>query len=69
MAPSMLREYDLYINAQKPTLGLYVHAGAGLPDVDDPEKWVFDNTMPESELPTDVVQGIEAHGHAFRELG
>jgi hypothetical protein len=65
----MLREYDLYINPQKPTLGLYVRTGAGLPDLADPERWVFDSTIAESELPTDLVQSIEAHGHAFRELG
>lgn len=69
MPPSMLREYDLYINPQRPALGLYVRTGAGLPDLADPEQWVFDNTMAESELPADLVQSIEAHGHAFRELG
>ena len=26
-----MQEYDLYINPQKPTVGLYVRKGAGLP--------------------------------------
>jgi hypothetical protein len=68
MAPSMLQEYELYINPQKPTLGLYVRTGAGLPDLVDPKQWVFDNTMTAWQLPTDLVQSIEADGHAFREL-
>ena len=64
-----MQEYDLYVNPQKPTLGLYVLAGAGLPDLADREQWVFDGTWAEGELPKDVVQSIEAKGHAFRELG
>ena len=31
-----MQEYDLYINPQKPAVGLYVHKGAGLPDLADP---------------------------------
>ena len=34
-------EYDLYINPQKPSVGLYVRKGAGLPDLADPKEWVF----------------------------
>ena len=63
-----MQEYDLYINPQKPTLGLYVRTGAGLPDLANPEQWVFDGTMDQLELPADLVRSIEAHGHAFREL-
>jgi len=33
-----MQEYDLYINPQKASVGLYVHKGAGLPDLADPEK-------------------------------
>lgn len=68
MVPSM-QEYDLYINPRKPTLGLYVRTGVGLPDLADPEQWVFDGTMAEDELSTDLVKNIEADGHAFREMG
>ena len=63
-----MQEYDLYINPQKPTLGLYVRKGAGLPDLADPGEWVFDGTAAQVELPTDLVRSIEARGHAFREM-
>jgi hypothetical protein len=63
-----MREYDLYINSQKPALGLYVRSGAGLPDLADPKEWVFDGTAAEIELPPDLVQSIETRGHAFRDM-
>lgn len=63
-----MQEFDLYINPRKPTLGLYVPTGAGLPDLADPKQWVFDSTLAEDELSADLVQSIKADGHAFREL-
>lgn len=63
-----MQEYDLYINPQKPTLGLYVRSGAGLPDLADSEQWIFDGTFLPNELSADLVKNIEAHGHAFQEL-
>ncbi|HAP12498.1 MAG TPA: hypothetical protein DCR50_16850, partial [Afipia sp.] len=30
---AVMQEYDLYINAKKPAIGLYVRKGAGLPDL------------------------------------
>ncbi len=39
-----MQEYDLYINAKKPAIGLYVRKGAGLPDLADKSDWVFDGT-------------------------
>lgn len=63
-----MQEYDLYINPQRPTLGLYVKAGAGLPDLADSGQWVFESTLAGSELSHDLVQRINAHGHAFEEL-
>jgi hypothetical protein len=63
-----MQEYDLYINPQKPTLGLYVRKGAGLPDLADPGEWVFDGTAAQIELPTDLVRSIETRGHAFRDM-
>jgi hypothetical protein len=66
-APSM-QEYDLYINPQKPTLGLYVRTGAGLPDLTDPGQWVFDSTLAGNELSSELVQRINADGHAFEQL-
>lgn len=30
-----MQEYDLYLNPQKSSVGLYVHKGAGLPDLVD----------------------------------
>jgi hypothetical protein len=61
-------EYDLYIDAQKPSVGLYVRKGAGLPDLADPKEWVFDGTVARGELPPDLVNKIEANGHAFRDM-
>lgn len=63
-----MQEYDLYINSQKPTLGLYVRAGSGLPDLADPERWLFESTLAGNELSSELVQRINAHGHAFQEL-
>jgi hypothetical protein len=63
-----MQEYDLYINPQKPTLGLYVRTGAGLPDLADPKQWVFDSTLAGNELSSELVQRINADGHAFQEL-
>ena len=63
-----MQEYDLYINSQKPAVGLYVRSGAGLPDLADAKNWVFDGTAAEVELPPDLVQSIETRGHAFRDM-
>lgn len=61
-------EYDLYINAKKPEIGLYVRKGASLPDLADKEDWVFDGTAAQDLLPPDVVEGVKAAGHAFRDM-
>jgi hypothetical protein len=63
-----MQEYDLYISSQKPSLGLYVRTGAGLSDFADPRQWVFESTLAGNELSTELVQRINAHGHAFQEL-
>src|SRR5262245_57359566 len=36
-----MKEYDLYLNAKKPRIGLYVRKGASLTDFADPKDWVF----------------------------
>ncbi len=64
-----MTEYDLYINVKKPAIGIYVRSGAGLPDFAHPDEWVFDGTAPQDVLPPKVIAGVEANGHAFRELG
>lgn len=64
-----MQEYDLYVNPQKPTLGLYVRIGAGLPDLADSGQWIFESTLAGSELSLDLVKRINADGHAFEELG
>ena len=61
-------DYDLYINPQKPSVGLYVRKGAALPDLANPKEWVFDGTAAQGELPPDLVKKIEANGHAFRDM-
>ena len=60
--------YDVYINSQKPAIGLYVRSGAGLPDLADPKEWVFDGSADALDLPPDLVQSIETRGHAFRNM-
>lgn len=63
-----MEEYDLYINAKKPAIGLYVRGGAGLPDLADKDDWVFDGTVAQDLLPPGVVEGLKADGHAFRDM-
>jgi hypothetical protein len=63
-----MREYDLYINAKKPAIGLYVRKGASFPHLRDAKDWVFDGTAAEDLLPPSVVEGVEAAGHAFRDM-
>jgi hypothetical protein len=63
-----MQQYDLYINPQKPSIGLYVRKGAGLPDLADPREWVFDGTAAPGELPPELMNKIEANGHAFRDM-
>jgi hypothetical protein len=63
-----MEEYDLYINAKKPAVGLYVRKGASLPDLADKNDWVFDGTAAQDLLPSSVVQGVKADGHAFRDM-
>ena len=62
-------EYDLYINGQKPDLGIYVKKDAGLPDFANPDEWVFGGTTAEDFIPRDVVASVAACGHAFRDVG
>lgn len=45
----MQQEFDFYINLKKPTLGLYVRTGAGLPDLVDTSDWQFDGHVWQSE--------------------
>jgi hypothetical protein len=63
-----MQEYDLYLNPQKPAVGLYVHKGASLPDLADPKEWIFDGTAAQAELPADLVKRIDTNGHAFRNM-
>lgn len=63
-----MEEYDLYINAKKPAIGLYVRKGAGLPDLADKNDWVFDGTAARDLLPPSVLEGVAASGHAFRDM-
>ncbi len=63
-----MQEYDLYINVKKPAIGLYVGKGAGLPDLADKADWVFDGTSAQDLLPPNVIEGVAAFGHAFRDM-
>jgi hypothetical protein len=68
MQGAPMENYDLYLNPAKPSIGLYVRAGAGLPDIADGKDWIFDGTVEKDSLPSDVVKAIEANGHAFRDM-
>ncbi|KSV66779.1 hypothetical protein N182_34745 [Sinorhizobium sp. GL2] len=61
-------DYDLYLNPQKTSIGLYVRAGTGLPDIADTKDWIFDGTVEKDALPSPVVAAVEANGHAFRDM-
>jgi len=63
-----MEEYDLYLNRKKPSIGLYVRKGANLPDLADKEDWIFDGSAAQDLLPPDVVKGVKANGHAFRNM-
>lgn len=63
-----MKNYDLYLNPNKPRIGLYVRAGAGLPDIADAKDWIFGGTVEMDALPSDMVKAIEANGHAFRDM-
>lgn len=63
-----MEQYDLYLNAKKPAIGLYVRKGAGLPDLADKADWVFGGTSAKTLLPPGVVEGVSAFGHAFRDM-
>ena len=64
-----MQAYDLYLNPKRPTLGLYVKAGAALPGLADKADWQREGTVDASELPPGVAAGVDANGHAFQELG
>jgi hypothetical protein len=63
-----MQQYDLYLDPKKPSVGLYVRKGAGLPDLADSKQWVFDGTAAQVELPAELVKKIETNGHAFRDM-
>lgn len=63
-----MEEYDLYLNAKKSAIGLYVRKGAGLPDLADKTDWLLDGTVARDLLPPSVLEGIAASGHAFRDM-
>ncbi|SPA32292.1 hypothetical protein [Cupriavidus taiwanensis] len=64
-----MQQFDFYINLRKPTLGLYVRKGAGLPDLADAKQWQLEGTVGETELRPDALKALDANGHAFQELG
>ena len=64
-----MKEFDFYINLKKPTLGLYVKKGAGLPDLADANLWELEGQIWENELTPAVLSELDANGHAFKELG
>jgi hypothetical protein len=63
-----MQKYDFYINEKKPGIGLYVRNGSGLPDFADASEWIFSGTAEQDLLPLSVMEGVEANGHAFRNM-
>jgi hypothetical protein len=63
-----MMDYDLYLNDKKPSIGLYVRKGAGLPDLMDKKDWIFDGTYAQDLLPPRVSAAVNASGHAFRDM-
>lgn len=64
-----MQSFDFYINPARPTLGLYVRHGAGLPDLLDASQWQLEGQVWANELQPATLQGLQANGHAFQELG
>ncbi len=64
-----IQGFDLYVDPQDPNLGLYIRAGGALPDFANPKQWVFYRTTASDELSADLVQRIQADGHALQKLG
>jgi len=64
-------EFDFYINLTKPSLGIYVRKGAGLPDfaAAEAKQWQFSGHVWQSELSPEIVKELDSNGHAFQELG
>ncbi|MEK6292283.1 MAG: hypothetical protein V4793_13020, partial [Paraburkholderia tropica] len=56
------QEFDFYINLLKPTLGLYVRKGMGLPDLANPKEWQFSGHIWQSELDAETLKSLEANG-------
>jgi hypothetical protein len=63
-----MQAFDFYINPSRPTLGLYVRKGAGLPDLADAKQWQREGQVWANELQPATLQALEANGHAFQEL-
>ncbi|GLQ97662.1 hypothetical protein [Dyella mobilis] len=64
-----MQSFDFYISPARPTLGLYVRHGAGLPDLVDAKQWQLEGQAWASELQPAILQVLDANGHAFQELG
>ena len=63
-----MEQFDLYVNAKKPAVGLYVKKGAGLPDLADKNDWLYDGEAFQGNLPESIVREINQNGHAFRDM-
>lgn len=65
-----MKTFDFYTNTQKPTLGLYVRKGEGLPDLasKDASQWTLAGTLSENQVPASISKEIDENGHAFQEL-
>ena len=63
-----IQEFDLYINPHKPTLGLYVRAGAGLPDLADSKQWILIAPWPRTNYRRTLCKISKPMAMPFRSL-
>ncbi|MBN9466780.1 hypothetical protein [Brevundimonas sp.] len=63
-----METYDLYINAKKPGIGLYVRHGSPLPEFAHPDDRRFDGEAVQNLSPPSVVEAVAADGHGCRDM-
>ena len=62
-----METYDLYINAKKPGIGLYVRHGAPLPGFAHPDDRRFDGEAVQNLSPPSMVEAVAADGRGCRD--
>ena len=63
-----METYDLYINAKKPGIGLYVRHGSPLPEFAHPDDRRFDGEAAQDLSPPGVVEAVAPDGRGCRHM-